>query len=194
MWVRFIIGLVIGLLLLGASFVVPSFPVGSIDPRTWLAAAGATTLVGVLLVSLALTPSVRAASRLRAERQNSSVWLVQRGVNFRNAVAPFCAGDSTSTPNHLVLVADKGGIEFWRTVPLVRFASIEASLIRNIRVQAGHPQAHLVVEAKTSSGEDRSLMVVPGSVRSGPFPASPTELGSIQKQIESSLLGEDLRG
>lgn len=189
MWVRLILGVSIGLLLLGASFAVPLERVGSVSPRTWLAVAGATTIIGVLAAALALTPIVRAASRLRREVGSSSVWLVQRGVGFAAAIAPFAVVGATSAPNHLVLVADKGGIELWRTVPLAKFASLDASSILKVRVQPGYPRAHLVVDAKTSDNQIVSLMVVPGSERSGPFPASPAELVEIQRQTEHRLFG-----
>lgn len=184
---RVAVGLILGVAAIGASIVIHPTRVGSTDLKIVLAAGGATLLVGVGIGALISWPILRSLAYFRANRSESFSWIGQRGPQFSATLARVSSLNALSIPTYMILLSNIEAIEVWRAFPREPLATIPRGRIGAVGIETGYPRARLVLEVEAADGSRARLEVIPGSDRSGVFPANPAELQQICAQIVSSI-------
>ena len=184
---RVVVGLVIGVLAIGASILIPPTGVGSSDLRIILIAGGATLLVGVGIGALISWPILRSLAYFRANRPDSFSWIGQRGPHFAKALAKVSLVNPVSIPTYMIVLSNSEGLEIWRTLPREPIAKIPRERIGAVDVEAGYPRALLILDVEAADGVPVRLDMVPASDRSGVFPANPAELQQIRDRVVRSI-------
>ena len=187
MTVRLIVGLILGVALVLVSLALPSAPDRAMALRTVALSGGITLLAFTALGVIIATPILRGLAAQKRERPDAQWVLVQKGTTLARDLAKVSSVLPVSVPTYLLLGSSGLGVEFWRAVPREHLATVDETRIRSIRVLPGAPRAQLVIDVDSNDGAIISLGVIPGSGRSGVFPASAPELRPIVSRIESAL-------